>query len=535
MKIPNKSIPTLIGIVLLSLAGSLAIYYSTSWGPWAYSDSTEYIVAARNLLAGRGLGHQTPSGSFVPLTLHPPFYPLVLSAMGLIGFDLLVAARWLNILLFGATIFLSGSFSYALFQSSWLSLSLSASLLTLPSLIDVSSGAMSELLFVFTSALGIFLLISYLCLRNRYLLVLSSISIGLAVLSRYPGIVTIVIGIMVLLLSARNDWKMRIHDVFEFCLISISPITIWLIWIYSQTRTLGARDYQLDLHLWSGTMELRKQIIKIFWSLLPYQEHLPPYSYNLSRNVLISLLILILILSSLVVYRKRSVHNPAHNGSRDFTFFSIWMFFILGYLSLLAASYIFTKPQPDIIPRTLLPVQLGLVFALLALFSSLINEFRLPQAMGWACAALVLIIILSYARTSLNIISQYHIYGVGYTSRDWQTSLTLQIARELPKQIPVITNQSAAMLLLLNRPAYDFCTLPCSQTGELRYGDDLQDPVQLIFREQKSALVIFYPYCGIQDQPWFSDTMDQLKSLTQNLTRYFSSCDGAIYFYPSNG
>jgi hypothetical protein len=176
---------------------------------------------------------------------------------------------------------------------------------------------------------------------------------------------------------------------------------------------------------------------------------------------------------------------------------------------------------------------LGLIFALLALFSSVINEFHLPQAIGWACASLVLIFTLSYAHTSWNIVNQYHIYGAGYTSRDWYASLTLQIARELPLNIPIITNDSAAMLWFLDRPSYDFCSLPCSQTGQLSYGDNLQDPVQLLFRGQISALVLFYPYCGVQDQPWYFDTFAQMKSLTQNLTRYYSSCDGAIYFYPS--
>jgi 4-amino-4-deoxy-L-arabinose transferase-like glycosyltransferase len=533
MKIPSKSILTLLGIVILSLVGSLAIYYSTRWGPWAYSDSTEYIVSARNLLAGHGLGIPSASGSFMPLTLHPPLYPLVLSAMGLVGFDLIEAARWLNIFLFGAMIFLSGSFSYALFHSSGLALSLSAVILTLPTLVDVSSGAMSELLFLFITTLGICLLISYLGLRKRSLLILSSIFIGLAVLCRYPGIVVIVTGMIVILVSGQNSWKKRIEDFFEFSLISITPITIWLIWIYSQTRTLSARAYQFNPSLWSDTIELRTQLTEIFWSWLPFQGHLPPYSYTISRNSLIFLFASILILFCLVAYRKISFRNPAHNGSQEFTYSSIWMIFILGNLLLLAATFIFTKPRPDLNPRTLLPVQMGLVFTLLALLSSAINAYHLPQALGWACATLVLIFSLSYARTSWNIVNQYHISGAGYTSKDWHASLTLQQARELPSNIPIITNESAAILLLLDRPAYDFCTLPCSQTDQLPYGDDLLDPNQVIFREDGAALVLFYPYCGVQAQPWYFDTMAQIKSLTQNLTQYYNSCEGAIYFYPS--
>ncbi len=533
MKFPNIFTPTLLIIILLSIVGSLAIYFSTSWGPWAYSDSTEYIDSARNLLAGRGLGHSAPSGSLVPLTLHPPLYPLVLSAMGLLGFNLIEAARWLNIFLFGVTIFLSGSFTYALFHSSWLAISLSAAILTLPPLVDVSSGAMTELLFLFTATLGVCLLIIYLDLRRRYLLILSSISVGLAFLSRYPGAVIVVTCLIGLLVAGRISWKQRLHDILEFSLISITPSAIWLIWIYYQTKTLVARDYHFTLDLWSNTIDLRKRLVEVFWSWLPLHSRLPSYSYNLARNVLICLIVLIFLLVSLIVVKKVIFRKSTHSSPQEFTFALLWMIFIIGNISLLAASFLFTSPLPDLNPRTLLPVQFGLVVALLALMASFINEYHLPPAAGWSCAVLALIFTLPNARTSWKIINQYHVYGGGYTGESWHNSLTLQALTELPLNIPIITNESAAVLLLTERPAYDFCTLPCSPSKQPIYGDDPLDPVQKVFREDGAALVFFYPYCDIHQAAWYANTLTQLKSLTQNLTQYFSSCDGVIYFYPS--
>jgi hypothetical protein len=535
MKFPVKFTLTLLIIILLSIVGSLAIYFSTNWGPWAFSDSTEYIDSARNLLAGRGLGHLAPSGSLVPLTLHPPFYPLVLSALGLIGFNLLEAARWLNIFLFGATIFLSGSFTYALFHSSWLAISLSAAILTIPPLIDVSSGAMSELLFLFTATLGICLLIIYLGVRREYLLILSSIAIGLSMLSRYPGVVAVITCLIGLLVTGRISWKQRIRAILKFSLISITPSVIWVIWIYSQTRTLVARDYHFTLDIWSNTIDLRRSLMEIFWSWLPFQGHLPSYSYNLARNVFLFFIGLIFLLASLMVIKKVVFRKSTHSSPQEFTCVLLWMIFIIGNISLLAASFLLTSPVPDLNPRTLLPVQFGLVIALITLLASIINEFRLPSAVGWTCAVLALIFILPNARTSWKIINQYHIYGGGYTSQTWHSSLTLQELTELPLNIPIITNQSAAVLLLTERPAYDFCPLTCNQSGQLKYGDDPRDPTQNIFREEGAALVFFYPYCGVQNVEWYANTLAQLKSLTQNLRRYFSSCDGEIFFYPSAG
>jgi 4-amino-4-deoxy-L-arabinose transferase-like glycosyltransferase len=524
--------PTILIIILLSVIGSAAIFYSTRWGPWAFSDSAGYLVSARNLLAGHGLGYPGASGDFMPLSLHPPFYSLVLSAIGLLGVELITAARWLNIILFGTTIFLTGALSYKLFYSSWLSLSLCISLLVMPVFVDVSSGAMSELLFFFTALLGIFLLILYLKGHRRYLLIFSSLFIGLSFLTRINGAVVVGMGVLVLALARNVSWKQKIRDVFVFCLVSLSPVALWLIWVYFKTGTLAARQYSFNPHLWSITTEFRLKLMQSFWSWLPFQQFLPAYSYRLSRNVFLTLMGLILVFVCLIVLKKIKDRQTLAATSGIFTFALLWITFIIGNILLIAASDTFSSTMLSKDSRTFFYIQFGLVFAFLALFLSIIKEYRLPTWVGWICATVILVINLSYARSSWNIIQQYHLTGSGYTSQAWHKSATLAMARALPANISLISNETAATLLLMDRPAYDFCVLPCSLSGSVRYGDNRQDPVQNIFREDGAALVLFYPMCG--DQPWFADTLAQLNSITQNLRQYFFSCDGAIYFYPSS-
>jgi len=211
------------------------------------------------------------------------------------------------------------------------------------------------------------------------------------------------------------------------------------------------------------------------------------------------------------------------------------LIFTLGSIALLAGTYLFTDPIPDINPRTLLPVQFGLIFVLLTLAGSVIDEFRLPQFTGLAVLGLVLIVSIPNFQTSWKLIDQYHNFGAGYTSPVWHTNLTLQRLRDLPADVPIISNQAVALLLQINRPAYDFCAPPCNPSGQLRYGDDLNDPTQQIFREDGAALAIFYPYCGVQNVAWYSNTLAELNLLTKDLRQAFSSCDGAIYFYPTAG
>lgn len=534
MKSPVKFSLTIGIILILSLLGSLMIYYATYWGPWAYSDSAGYIASARNLLAGHGLGYFSPSGDFMPLSIHPPFYPLVLSASGLVGVDIVVAARWLNIILFGLTIFLSGTFVYSVFHSSWFALSISATLLTLPTFVDVSSGAMSELLFLFTTILGICLLVLYLGSRKKYILFLSSLLIGLALLARINGVAIVSAGLIVLLLAIRISWKQRIFDALVFGFVSVTPLVLWLIWVYSQTGKLAARNYFFTLNIWSATAEFRRELMAVFWSWLPFQPLLPPYSYQLSRNIFLFLFIVIFILLGLISFKRRQVQESSPTPSRELSFALLWIIFVISNILLLAASFIFIDLVPNKDTRTFFYIQFGLAFAFLALIAALIKEFRLPPSLGWIFASLVLVFNISNAQTSWGIISQLHTIGNGYTSRAWQESQTLQALRELPANVPIITNQSAAVLLQLDRPAYDFCALPCDSTGKLRYGDDPSDPVQQVFREHAAALVFFYPACGVQNSSDYANQIAQLQSLTQNLTHYFSSCDGEIYFYPSS-
>ena len=58
----------LVIVGLLSILGGAAAVYSTAKGPWGYSDSVAYIVSARNLLKGIGLGYYYPLRSLKSLT-----------------------------------------------------------------------------------------------------------------------------------------------------------------------------------------------------------------------------------------------------------------------------------------------------------------------------------------------------------------------------------------------------------------------------------------------------------------------------------
>ena len=528
MKIPR---PILLALILLSLLGATAIILSTRWGPWAYSDSTTYIVAARSVLKGDGLNVVAHPGSVERLIHHPPLYPLLLSAIGFTGIELLTAARWLNVILFGALIFATGAFSYRLLRSSWLAISISILMFAIPTLLDMFSGTMSEPLFLFASLTSTFLIVLFLETKQRRILVLAALAAGLAFLTRYIGIFAIATGLLALLLLNRTIWKERLQNLLLYGLVSIVPNVAWWVSVYLSTTTYAARELGVQTSLGSALIELRLLLVEVFWQWLPFTHSLT-YSYNSTLRLLLLLGLLCLFPLGLVVIKWWKDHQAAVLYRRELNFLVTWGMFCLAYFVFLAYAYLYTTPIPDIDLRMLLPLQIGLLITLSSGSLLVLKALNIPVWGRMGVLGLALLYLGAFLPVSIGLIREYTLHGGGYTNTAWHESNTLEALNMLPPDTPLITNQAAAVLLWTDRPAYDFCSLPCDQPGNVRYGDNPTDETQVIFRQQGAALVLFYPFCAPRDVLWNVEWMAEIEALTRDLTIYEYSCDGAIYFYP---
>jgi Dolichyl-phosphate-mannose-protein mannosyltransferase len=530
-RIPLKDWLTLISIFLISLVGFLVIIYATRWGPWVFSDSTEYIVSAKNLLAGHGLGLYGPSGAFHPLSLHPPFYSLLLGFFGLFGADLLVTARWLDAILFGLTIMLVGVSLYMITKSSWLSIGASFLLLSMPALVDIYSGAMSEPLFIFTGLVGIFLILCFIKNERYILLISAALFSGLSLLTRYAGFAFIITGIFALLVFNQKPWKKRITHSLIYGTISILPIIGWRIWL--KVLSISSQQFGIGVNPMELFTRFRLSVMEIIWSWLPFTSVLPQYSYNLARNLLLILLILMLILFALAA-RMRHKNNQKLFDSNNGLMFAVLMFvFVLAYLLILAFSYIFTHPTPDLVARTLLPAHIAVLLCFFSLLLFFIRAWSSIKPLILIPIILIIGVSISYVHDSVDIISNYHQSGFGYTSRSWRESETLHTIEKLPSDIPLISNESAAVLFYTGRPTYDISELinNAPQILTNRFGDDLTDPVQNEFRNNGAALVLFNTYNWQFYQLYGDQTAERMQNLTKGLYLYSQLKDGAIYMY----
>jgi hypothetical protein len=535
MEISRKmKAPFIICIILLSLFGAVVINYSTQWGPVVYSDATGYITSARNLLAGHGLGVFTPSGRFRPLGYFPPFYPLALSALGFMGMDLVAAARLLNVALFSMTILLIGLSFYTLSRSPWLSVLLTLLILTSHELLATFLNAMSESLFFFTGFAGIFLLILYLEKTHRQILVAAAIATGLAFLTRSIGIAFIIAGALCLIIFQRQTLKRRLVDGACYVTLSGIPMIIWSVWLYVQPHMVSMARFQYTAgNIWTRLSPVRITFVNILWGWLPHNELFPSLSYNfkLICILLIDLLLGVSYVLTILRIRKQDAQDwLSHRGVR---LTSLLLLFILTYTIVLVVAYLYVHPMVSIDERHLSPILLAVLIAIFSLSYLFTQAWPSRLWLQMLPRAVALITVTAWLPSSYEMALEHHRNGAGYSSVRWRNSGTIKDLKELPSDIPIITNEPAAILFLTGRTAYEIGEL--SRTAPLtdyaRYGEEIDDPVQQLFREDGATLVLFDSLYWQLYPIYDEETQQRIEAFTQGLRQYSDSWDGGIYFY----
>ncbi|HEY9153407.1 MAG TPA: hypothetical protein VIN60_11010, partial [Anaerolineales bacterium] len=174
------------GYLFVGLVGIMAfalIIWITPYGAGVSPDSTIYIGAAKSLLAGKGF-----SINGEPIIFYPPLYALLLAAIGLLENNLVQAARILNAALFGINVCLIALAVYLITERDWMASGCATGLfLSSAPLLELHSYAWSEPLFITLTLASIILLSRYVTQPKLHYLVLSSLSLGLALTTRYIG------------------------------------------------------------------------------------------------------------------------------------------------------------------------------------------------------------------------------------------------------------------------------------------------------------------------------------------------------------
>jgi hypothetical protein len=522
----------LAAIILLSVVGGGIAVYTTTNGPWGYSDPVVYISTARSLDRGQGLVYYEADAAFRPITIEPPFYPIVLSIIGLFKVNLVVAARWLNIFAFIACIFMAGWIFYRYSRVPALGIVASALMCAFPYMLVMFSSAYSEPLFILLFLSGGLSLLAYLQAEKTSLLLLSALLIGLIPVTRYAGIAMILAGgVCLLLLGSAKPWA-RFRRAVLFTVVASLPVLIWLVWIYFSTaHSVGGRSLSLNLQGWSAQFQAFRGIfMDTVWKWVPFQSREMLLRYRLRFTLMgIGLaVILALVLLAARRLRKRS-EGTRNSGLQIFTFFGLSSVI---FLAVLLVTYLFTRPTIDVDNRMLLPLYVGCVMSLYSAFALwqavwFRGKLRFLQILPWLIAV---ICVAWYYPLTRNQVQFYH-QGDGLTAYAWDRSATIQAVRLLPAGQAVISNDWELLQLWTGRPIYGFWNTfpskPPIQTGA--YGTNPGDPVQSLFCKQAAALVIFTDFPGQFKAQVGDSSATQIPDLFAGLHVYGSYPDGNIY------
>ena len=485
-----------VGMSLVAGAAVWIIGYSTHLGPWVFSDSAEYIVSARNLLKGLGLGLTQASGEFQPLSLHPPLYPLVLAGAGFAGFDLITSARWLNAVLFGGTIVVVLATIRLVTNSALLAFVAGIMLLTNPTLIDIHSGAMAEPLFLFAGSVSLLLLLRYFEAPRRPVLLLAALACGLAILTRFPGLAFMGAGLIGLTLFRPGSWKARLEAIGQYAALASAPILLWQLWAKWQLGVEAPRQWKFDVgNLWSALAPFRGELVGSIWNWIPYHDFFPTLPYHPKPRLLFAAGLGIAGLAVIAVQRIVRCNRLTWQRTRSLQLGLLYASFVCLSIGLLAVVFVFSLPQlgpADIDRRMLLPAQVGTLLTILLIADLCSRAWRRQRWIRWLTTAGGILLISWYLPQSLELASDLHRTGGGYTGLGWRNSPTVQAVADLPPETPIVTNESAAISFLLDRAAYDIPELARWQKREefARFGIG-DESEERIFRENGAALVLF--------------------------------------------
>lgn len=223
MLLQNKK-SFIIIFIACCLLGPVLLFIGTSNGVGISSDSHSYFRAAKTL-------------SFSPRW--PPLYPLALHLVSRLGIPLSDAARIFNIMLLFFTIMLSTLVVGKATAFNRLNMVLCGLILSLSTVVlEVHSMAWSEGLFLVFLLLAILFLILYKEKERFQDLIYLSVAMSLLFLTRYSGIIFIIITIPLL---SKNFLK-KISNFIVYLLITLVPMILYLLLYNWFTQEASARE-----------------------------------------------------------------------------------------------------------------------------------------------------------------------------------------------------------------------------------------------------------------------------------------------------
>lgn len=411
---------------------ALVLWLTTPLGLGLSPDSVAYLKAVQGLIDGQGL-------SYFSVQWPPMFSTLIYFMTQVTGLDYVNGARLLSAVLYGGTFLLTGSLLTRLLvdKQSWLITYLFAGLLCLhPVITHIYFYVFSETLFLPIVLLN--LLVLFKCHRTSissatafYLSMIGLIATSI----RYAGLTLVALNIVMLWRWAQQDSFVK---KIGHSLIQLIPSAVLLLW-WRQHLGIGDSETNQRPLVWHPiTLEnLQEGLINLGAWILPVS-HQAMTGWMLSICAALGLMLVVALLwSSLRELFGGAAHRVCaaslyqlHNPTRIICIFST------GYLVFLISVRSLFDPNIVLAPRTLAPIFLPIICALVASYTY-IKEKRGRLAL----LALLLILYALPLKQVRHWLQISYFNGIELNDKRRLSSNLLTYLRACPKTAQVYADQ----------------------------------------------------------------------------------------------
>jgi len=499
-------------IATIGLIGLILVFLLTNQsGAGITPDSVAYISAARNLAEGNGL--LTYNGLY--LVVQPPLYPILLAIIKTITLtDPMISAGYVNGVLFGLIVYLSGLFLFRILNSFFLTFLGTVSVLISFTLIQSSVMALSELLFILLLLLFLYFFGSYQKKRDQFSLFLFSASAALSCLTRYTGIVIICTGMAGIIFMIGDSRKKKILNSIVFLLITIIPISIWIVRNYFISGTLvgirAASSYSL--------VENSEFFISTILHWFTASQSLFAYS--------------LLILSIPMIWIVFGFVSGKSAMKESVNLIGPCFLFLILYAGTIIISST-TTAYDRIGERLLSPIYIPAIlisFFIIDKIQLWLTSFSSRKLVALSLVSCIALLMIYPVEKTLAFLTEYFtLHGSGYNSKSWRESETIEylLQHDLPgNHYSVYSNEPEAVYIFTNvrskrSPAKKFYNSPQLYNTALNQSNGWQhgENVCLIWFNKNDRSFLF--------------TIKELK-IQVNMTQIAHLRDGEIYTFSQN-
>jgi len=484
--------------LLAAFLGMMAVIAFTKYGGVGISpDSIYYLSASESVMQGKGFYQFDDS----PFILFPLFYPCFLAFVQLVFTNHLIAiAPYMNAVLFGVTIFLSGVILEKLNHTKWLKWVLLLLIAISPSLLEIYTMLWSEGLFIIEVLLFIcFFEVYFKNYQLKYLMIVALIT-AVSFETRLVGVTLMMTGGLLLMMSSTLQLQRKLKHFIIYGGIACSLISINLIRNYWVATSLtGARQ--------KGETPLVENI-QYYGTVL--SDWLPLASLTKGHPFWLGFIFLVSILTIFIFrHTKKMEHNAIEKIAATFT---------LVYSLFMLLSATFSKYE-TINNRLLAPFFIPCLFTLSFYIISWLKLIKKQTVRGGLVFFIFIIgglTLHQYYKIDKDMLQDNKEGGIGgYNDDDWVFSDVLAFLKKdrtiFKKGLPVYSNASHAVYFFTGEHLY---ILP-EKTHEKEMGK---------FNHLPQLLLIWF---NNEDNPALP-TLDEIKQ-HQNLTLMKAFKDGFIY------